>query len=72
MSKFDKAIRDSDLRIDAAIENLKSSNRGTRALRDFRRMMDNGASGLDCGNQEALLCLFREYMAGRRDFISTL
>ncbi len=67
-----RTIADSDKAISAAVGALNGSERGRRALKDFKAMMVNGAELLDSTNSEALMTITWEAMQGRRDFIRNL
>jgi hypothetical protein len=66
--------RDSDRRIEAAVKQLSSHDRGRKVLSHFRSFCEeSGATGLDLSSMSNLICLFKEFSFGqRRDFIARL
>ncbi|MEN6636984.1 MAG: hypothetical protein ABFC56_14110 [Clostridiaceae bacterium] len=50
--------------ITAQVRQLNLSERGAQAARDFAKLLNNGAYGLDCGNWGALADLVAVCRAG--------
>lgn len=65
-------IKNSDKRIAAAAAVLYASQRGQRSLIQFAKFALGDAMGLDSAGHRALLVLFKEWQAGRRDFLKDL
>lgn len=53
-----------DSQLDAAVSQLRRSERGQQVLKDILALLDNGASGLDLQNWEAVHTLLAAARAG--------
>jgi hypothetical protein len=64
-----RRLKNSDVRIAAAVAQLNSSERGCRVLASWKALVRADAAGLDSANWQALLTLARETADGRRDYL---
>jgi len=68
--KHHQDIKESDARIEAALDTLQAHNRGLNALADLKKLLTGPAAGLDSQGYGALITLIKEFYVGcRRDFL---